>query len=69
MLRSDVMSVTMTVTVNLVSESEYRVSLPLAPLGPPLGGPELRQQPKREDRVLPLGSSTLSPGLRLPLAG
>ena len=71
MLWSDMMSVTMTVTVNLVSEGQFRVSIPLAPSSSPVlpGSAEGRQGPRREDKVLPLGSSTLSPGLRLPLAG
>lgn len=65
----DLILVTVTVTVNFVSESEYQVSVPLAPSSPPLGGLERRQETQREDRVLPLGSSILSPGLRLRLAG
>lgn len=65
------MSLTLTVTVNLVPEGEYRLSIPLAPSSSPAlppGGTEGREVTQREDKVLPLGSSTLSPGLRLPLA-
>jgi hypothetical protein len=69
MLRSDVMSVKMTVTVSVVSETEQRVSVPLAPSSPPAEGPEHAQQRRREDKVLPLGSSILSPGLRLRVGG
>ena len=66
------MPVTVTVTVNLLREGEYRVSIPLAPSlssDAPAHGKEATQPPRRDDKVLPLGSSTLSPGLRLPLAG
>jgi len=70
LLWSDIMSVTMTVTVTLVPEGEYRVSIPLAPSSSASlpGSAEGWQAPRKEDKVLPLGSSTLSPGLRLPLA-
>ena len=68
MLRSDPMSVTIAVSVNLVSEGEYRVSIPLAPSSSAPGKHERGEGIQREDKVLPLGSSTLSPGLRLPLA-
>jgi len=64
------MSFTLTVNIEVVPEGEYRFSLPLAPslpvmvdrVEPAIGG-------QREDKVLPLGSSTLSPGLVVPVAG
>jgi len=64
------MSLTVTVSVNLVPEGEYRISVPLAPSpGPAVpDGSQGHEDLRREDKVLPLGSSTLSPGLRLPLA-
>ena len=62
------MSLTVTVSVNLVPEGEYRVSIPLAPSPNAALPGEAREEMRREDKVLPLGSSTLSPGLYLPLA-
>jgi len=68
MLWSVVMSLTVTISVNLVPDGEYRVSIPLAPSpNTALPGVQGREEMRREDKVLPLGSSTLSPGLRLPL--
>lgn len=63
------MSLTVMVSVNFVREGEYRVSIPLAPSPnpAPAGGTQGSEERRREDKVLPLGSSTLSPGLRLPL--
>lgn len=67
------MSLTVTVSVSLVPEGEYRLSIPLAPSSSPASSAAGSMQdpgvPRREDKVLPLGSSTLSPGLRLPIAG
>jgi hypothetical protein len=67
------MTLSVTVSVSLVSQGEYRLSIPLAPSPSPAalsaGSVEGRDVPRREDKVLPLGSSTLSPGLRLPVGG
>ena len=59
------MSITVMVSVNLIREGEYRVSFPLAPSTSP--GAQPSEESHAQDKVLPLGSSTLSPGLRLPL--
>ena len=63
------MSLTVTINIQLVPVGEYRMSIPLAeaPVGRP-SGVQREEDARRVDRVLPLGSSTLSPGLRLPLA-
>jgi len=63
------MPLTVTVSVSVVPEGEYHVSIPLAPSpsAPAAGGSQRAEQVRREDKVLPLGSSTLSPGLCLPL--
>lgn len=63
--QNEVMPLTLTVTVNLLPEGEFRVSIPLAPSPSAEGQQVLR----REDKVLSLGSSILSPGLDVPLAG
>lgn len=63
--RSDAMSITTTIKVELVPLGQYRASLPLGPS--PSNVDEIPFTPRSEDRVLPLGSSTLSPGLRVVL--
>jgi len=59
------MAFTVTISVSLVPEGEYRFSVPLAP---PSGPRQPVSSIPKEDKVLPLGSSTLSPGLSVPLA-
>jgi len=61
-------SLTVTVSVSFVAEGEYHLTIPLAPSSGPGLGIEGRDDPYRGDKVLPLGSSMLSPGLYVPLA-
>ncbi len=68
------MSETISVNWNIVNEGHFEFSYPLAAAAPPTASPpestlEKRLvEPTRKDRVLPLGSSTLAPGLSVLLA-
>ncbi len=65
------MSLQVTVRWHLVGDREVEISYrvgPIGPSGPSQAGREeiVREEPA--DRVLPLGSSVVTPGLSIPLA-
>ena len=59
------MSVTTTIKVEFVPVGQFHASFPLGPS--PSRADEVYPVNRSEDKVLPLGSSTLSPGLRVSL--